>query len=136
MEINEINRLKNCNIPYINLSKENLILIFDSLEEEQAGRLIFALTQFLYNGIEPTFETKVERSVWNNVMLFVNRKAETYFGKAAVARENGKKGGRPKKEIIESSTEEKPDKDTINNIRYTQEEIEFQKRFNKKPLIA
>lgn len=105
MERNEINRLKNCDIPYINLSKENLILIFDSLEEEQAGRLIFAITQFLYNGTEPTFETKIERSIWNNVMLFVNRKADGYFVKAAVARENGKKGGRPKKSALQDIQE-------------------------------
>ena len=90
-------RLRKSDIPFINLSKENLILIYDSLEAEQAGNMLFKLTEYLYQGTEPTFDTKIEKSVWNNVMLLVNRKAEGYFTKAEVARENGKKGGRPRK---------------------------------------
>jgi hypothetical protein len=103
-------RLRNSNIPFINLSKENLILIYDSLEAEQAGNMLFKLTEYLYQGTEPTFDTKIEKSVWNNVMLLVNRKAEGYFTKAEVARENGKKGGRPRKtqpqqDVKEEATE-------------------------------
>ena len=90
-------RIKGSNLPFINLSKENLILIYDALEAEQAGKMIFALTEYVYNGIEPNFETKIEKSVWNNIILLIDRKAESYFKKAAANRENGKKGGRPKK---------------------------------------
>ena len=90
------NRIKNADLPFINLSKENLILIYDSLEAEQAGKMLFALTDYIYKGIEPTFESKIEKGVWNNIMLLIDRKAESYFKKAEVARENGKKGGRPK----------------------------------------
>lgn len=90
-------RIKNSNLPFINLSKENLILIYDALEAEQAGKMIFALTEYVYNGIEPNFETKIEKSVWNNILMLIDRKAESYFKKAAANRENGKKGGRPKK---------------------------------------
>ena len=90
-------RIKNSNLPFINLSKENLILIYDALEAEQAGKMIFALTEYIYDGIEPNFETKIEKSVWNNIILLIDRKAESYFKKATANRENGKKGGRPKK---------------------------------------
>lgn len=90
-------RIKGSNLPFINLSKENLRLIYDALEAEQAGKMIFALTDYVYDGIEPNFETKIEKSVWNNILLLIDRKAESYFKKAAANRENGKKGGRPKK---------------------------------------
>ena len=90
-------RIKGSNLPFINLSKENLRLIYDALEAEQAGKMIFALTEYVYDGIEPNFETKIEKSVWNNILLLIDRKAESYFKKATANRENGKKGGRPKK---------------------------------------
>lgn len=90
-------RIKNSNLPFINLSKENLILIYDALEAEQAGKMIFALTEYIYDGIEPNFETKIEKSVWNNILMLIDRKAESYFKKVTANRENGKKGGRPKK---------------------------------------
>ena len=90
-------RIKGSNLPFINLSKENLRLIYDALEAEQAGKMIFALTDYVYDGIEPNFETKIEKSVWNNIILLIDRKAESYFKKATANRENGKKGGRPKK---------------------------------------
>jgi len=113
------NRIKNADLPFINLSKENLILIYDSLEAEQAGKMLFALTDYIYKGIEPTFESKIEKGVWNNIMLLIDRKAESYFKKAEVARENGKKGGRPKKETI-NNTEVEFEKD-----RYCQASYEF-----------
>lgn len=90
-------RIKGSNLPFINLSKENLRLIYDALEAEQAGKMIFALTDYVYDGIEPNFETKIEKSVWNNILMLIDRKAESYFKKAAANRENGKKGGRHKK---------------------------------------
>lgn len=90
-------RIKGSNLPFINLSKENLRLIYDALEAEQAGKMIFALTEYVYDGIEPNFETKIEKSVWNNILLLIDRKAESYFKKVIANRENGKKGGRPKK---------------------------------------
>ena len=90
-------RIKGSNLPFINLSKENLRLIYDALEAEQAGKMIFALTDYVYDGIEPNFETKIEKSVWNNILLLIDRKAESYFKKVIANRENGKKGGRPKK---------------------------------------
>ena len=90
-------RIKGSNLPFINLSKENLRLIYDALEAEQAGKMIFALTEYVYDGIEPNFETKIEKSVWNNILMLIDRKAESYFKKATANRENGKKGGRPKK---------------------------------------
>lgn len=104
-------RIKGSNLPFINLSKENLRLIYDALEAEQAGKMIFALTDYVYDGIEPNFETKIEKSVWNNILMLIDRKAESYFKKATANRENGKKGGRPKK-----NTDITPNEDFDNTL--------------------
>lgn len=104
-------RIKGSNLPFINLSKENLRLIYDALEAEQAGKMIFALTDYVYDGIEPNFETKIEKSVWNNILLLIDRKAESYFKKVTANRENGKKGGRPKK-----NTDITPNEDFDNTL--------------------
>ena len=78
----------------------------DALEEAEAGRIMFALYDYLYEGIEPEFDTKIMRSVWNNVISVVERKAKTYFQQVERNRENGKKGGRPKQESVnEDKTE-------------------------------
>ena len=94
----EFERLKNCNLSFINLSKEVILLIEDTLDKEQAGNLLFGLASYLYRGEEPILNSKVEKGVWRNMMQLINRKADTLFKKIEIARENGKKGGRPKKE--------------------------------------
>lgn len=93
-------KIQGCNIPFFNLSKEVTKLMKDALEEAEAGRIMFALYDYLYEGIEPEFDTKIMRSVWNNVISVVERKAKTYFQQVERNRENGKKGGRPKQESV------------------------------------
>lgn len=93
-------KIQGCNIPFFNLSKEVTKLMKDALEEAEAGRIMFALYDYLYEGIEPEFDTKIMRSVWNNVISVVERKAKTYFQQVERNRENGKKGGRPKQESM------------------------------------
>lgn len=123
-------RIKGSNIPFINLSNENLTLIYNALEAEQAGKMLFALKQYVCDGIEPSFDTKIENSVWVNVLQVIDRKADGYFKKAAANRENGKKGGRPKKnnditpnEEFEEKPEISPNKPLkpINDIEIPQE---------------
>lgn len=73
--------IKGCDIPFINLSKENLKLICDMLEGEEMLILFNSIYDYIYNGIEPTFTSKVLKSVWNNVMSVIERKSESYFGR-------------------------------------------------------
>ena len=89
--------IKGSNIPFINLSKESLKLIVDMLEGDEMSLFMTSLYDYSYEGVEPDFKTKVLRSVWNNVISVIERKSESYFNKLAANKENGKKGGRPRK---------------------------------------
>ena len=91
------NTIKGSNIPFFNLSKETLKLIIDLLEGDDIEVFLTALYDYIYEGIEPNFNTKILKSVWNNVLSVVERKAQSYFNKVEANKENGKKGGRPKK---------------------------------------
>ena len=71
--------LKNSNIPYFSISKEVLKLIIDLLEGEEISIIFNALDNYLYNGEEPNFETKTLKSVWNNMLMFMERSSKSYF---------------------------------------------------------
>lgn len=101
------NTIKGSNIPFFNLSKETLKLIIDLLEGDDIEVFLTALYNYIYEGIEPNFNTKILKSVWNNVLAVIERKAQSYFNKVEANKENGKKGGRPKKnnQDIQPNTE-------------------------------
>ena len=86
-------KIKNSNIPFITLSKENMFTICNSLEYDEIGIIFKAFMDFVYFGIEPTFEKKYMQGIFDGVLQTMERKAEGCFA----SRENGKKGGRPKK---------------------------------------
>lgn len=101
------NTIKGSNIPFFNLSKETLKLIIDLLEGDDIEVFLTSLYDYIYEGIEPNFNTKILKSVWNNVLSVIERKAQSYFNKVEANKENGKKGGRPKKnnQDIQPNTE-------------------------------
>lgn len=74
-----MNRLQNSNLPFINLSKENLFLVCDMLELDEIGLLIVAIKEYLYEGKEPNLNTKPLRSAWSQVLMLIDRKADSYF---------------------------------------------------------
>lgn len=115
------NTIKGSNIPFFNLSKETLKLIIDLLEGDDIEVFLTALYDYIYEGIEPNFNTKILKSVWNNVLSVIERKAQSYFNKVEANKENGKKGGRPKKnnQDIQPNTEFET---TPNKVLNTQSE--------------
>ena len=86
-------KIKNSDIPFLTLSKENFFTICNSLEYDEIGIIFKAFMDYVYFGIEPTFEKKYMRGIFDGVLQTMERKAEGCFA----SRENGKKGGRPKK---------------------------------------
>lgn len=83
-------KIQNSNIPFVTLSKENMFTICNSLEYEEIGLIFKAFMDFVYFGIEPTFEKKYMQGIFDGVLQTMERKAEGCFA----SRENGKKGGR------------------------------------------
>ena len=90
-------KIKNSNIPFVTLSKENMFTICNSLEYEEIGLIFKAFMDFVYFGIEPTFEKKYMQGIFDGVLQTMERKAEGCFA----SRENGKKGGRKPKNNTE-----------------------------------
>ena len=90
-------KIQNSNIPFVTLSKENMFTICNSLEYDEIGLIFKAFMDFVYFGIEPTFEKKYMQGIFDGVLQTMERKAEGCFA----SRENGKKGGRPPKNNTE-----------------------------------
>lgn len=90
-------KIKNSNIPFVTLSKENMFTICNSLEYDEIGLIFKAFMDFVYFGIEPTFEKKYMQGIFDGVLQTMERKAEGCFA----SRENGKKGGRKPKNNTE-----------------------------------
>lgn len=108
-------KIQGCNIPFFNLSKEVTKLMKDALEEAEAGRIMFALYDYLYEGIEPEFDTKIMRSVWNNVISVVERKADGYLRRVKNLKQN-----KTKNIEIPSNTEFETVKENVNEIYFKQ----------------
>lgn len=90
-------KIQNSNIPFVTLSKENMFTICNSLEYDEIGLIFKAFMDFVYFGIEPTFEKKYMQGIFDGVLQTMERKAEGCFA----SRENGKKGGRKPKNNTE-----------------------------------
>ena len=74
-----------------------MFTICNSLEYEEIGLIFKAFMDFVYFGIEPTFEKKYMQGIFDGVLQTMERKAEGCFA----SRENGKKGGRKPKNNTE-----------------------------------
>jgi hypothetical protein len=84
---------------------ENLLIygsIFDALDDltnEEAGVLFKALNAFR-KGEEVEFEDRYLKGLWKGIKPNLDNVKANYDNKVKANQENGKKGGRPKKELI------------------------------------
>ena len=79
---------------------------------EERGRLVTAMMDYQATGEMPTFSGN-ERFLWPTLRSQLDRDIQGYEEKCAKNRENGAKGGRPKKQTVLAETEgfsEKPKK--------------------------
>lgn len=78
---------------------------------EERGRLLTAMLQYLKTGEEPEFVGN-ERFIWPTLREQINRDQAAYEKRVEQNKENGKKGGRPKKEETKKTDgfSEKPKK--------------------------
>lgn len=119
-----MNRLQNSNLPFINLSKENLFLLCDMLELDEIGVLIVAIKEYLYEGKEPNLNTKPLRSAWSQVLMLIDRKADSYFTRKEQMEKINKSKKDKKAELTQASTSSikdvKPEEFEIPNCQIEQ----------------
>lgn len=78
---------------------------FDDLTDEELGSLTRAFFAYVRRGENPTFSDRMVRSCWRKAQQASDRSSKAYEAKCEQNKENGKKGGRPKK-----TEDEKPKK--------------------------
>ena len=112
-----MSNLKKSNIPFLSLGKENLMLLTDMLEKEEIGEMMISIYQYVYEGIEPDFKTKAMKSVWNNMLATMERKASGYFGrKEHMDKVNSQKKNTNKETYISSKETIQEDKETALDV--------------------
>ena len=93
-------------LPFVNISKENLELMFNTLEEDEAGRVMFAIFNYVYNNIEPSTLSKVEKGVFLNFLAVIERKGKAYLNKIEAGKNNFEKINQERKRINNNEDED------------------------------
>lgn len=79
----------------------------DGLSDEEYGRLIRAMQVYSISGEETELEG-VERLFWKRCRNTIDRYNESYEKRNTSNAENGRKGGRPRKQAVFGETQENP----------------------------
>lgn len=79
----------------------------DGLSDEEYGRLIRAMQVYSISGEEPELQG-VERLFWKRCRNTIDRYNESYEKRNTSNAENGRKGGRPRKQAVFGETQENP----------------------------
>lgn len=75
----------------------------EELTTEEKGKMWDALFAYWRRGEKPTFSDRFMRACWRPIQQAIDRANEAYEAKCEKNRENGKRGGRPKKEETEKA---------------------------------
>lgn len=86
------------------MTKDSFIFHFDFIDEEEfsveeIGLLTLAMISYERDGVEPKFEDRSLRVAWNHIKNRMDNDACAYEERCETNRINGRKGGRPKREI-------------------------------------
>jgi hypothetical protein len=127
---------------------ESFALQFQILSLEDRGRLITAIFQYAFQGQEPQGLSDLLQMAFCPIRYMLDRDRDAYWEKCRTNTENGKKGGRPRKNFFDEKTErfsdktEKPynkDKDINKNNNkdiYKDRDKDKDKDKDKQPLPA
>ena len=96
--------------------------VLDFLTDEQSGKLFKAIRNYVKNGSLP--EDQMIRIAFSNIKDYLDKDGKIYEQRCKRGRENGKFGGRPRKEKETDKTNiglQKPKETQQTNIRYVSE---------------
>lgn len=99
----------------------------DGLSDEEYGRLIRGMQRYSMTGEEPELEG-TERLFWKRCRNTIDRYAASYDSLCAARAESGKKGGRPKKQLVFEESKAKQ-----NNLSETKTETKTNTETNIPP---
>ena len=100
--------------------------ICEDLTDEEFGSMVRAAVDYAKNGVNPTFSDRALKACWKAIKKAIDRNLVRYAKQVEANRENGKKGGRPKKEEVEENPKtqvvnfgfsEKPNKTLRERVR-------------------
>lgn len=89
-------KTKGSNLPSININKQSLLLL-NRLEGDEIKNILNAIQQYVYRGEEIDIDEEL-KDILESILDNIEHIGLKYINKANANRENGKKGGRPKKE--------------------------------------
>ena len=75
----------------------------EELTDEEFGQMMRAVFAYWRKGENPTFSDRFMRACWKPIRQAIDRSTEAYEAKCEQNRQNGKKGGRPRKEETEKA---------------------------------
>lgn len=114
-----IRKIKGSNLPSININKQSLLLL-NRLTGDEIKTILQAIQQYVYKGEDVVVDEDLE-CILESVLDNIDNIAKGYLNKANASRENGKKGGRPRKNThIENKPISSPSNDADDKI-YPQE---------------
>lgn len=99
-----------------NARPKGLLIPFDKLKllsilDDKAFREVFlAMAGYVQNGIEPDALEPIEQIAFESMRQFLDENVKTYQRTVEANRENGRKGGRPRKPAETGGLSEKPKK--------------------------
>ena len=83
-------------------------VILDILPPEQYKNTLTKMRQYVEHGEEPEGLEPIEQMAFESLRAFMNENIKTYQRKIEANRQNGRKGGRPKKSKETDGFSEKP----------------------------
>lgn len=83
-------KIKNSQIPYYSLSKENSMIIRKMTSTDKA-QLLDAIIDFIYDGKETEFENSLMDGIFEATISSTDRLAKSYFSRAESGRTSAKK---------------------------------------------
>lgn len=92
-------------LPFISISKENLMAASDMLDTEQKGELMEMIIDAVLNNGNPTSSTKCVNGVFNQFMAVIERKSKSYFGRKKHIDDVNDQKKQEKEQPIESNQE-------------------------------
>lgn len=116
-------------LPFISISKENLMAAADMLDREQMGEVMEMIIDAVLNDGQPSSDNKCVNGVFKQFMAVIERKSSSYFGrKKHIDKVNEAKKQRAEEERATTTTQPVEDYDpTFDNCIQTLQMVRAEK---------